>query len=99
MKTIEDFLDESVKAKSEFSNDFKELMLKYKQGDCVRVFIESVIEHAMHEYAKQCCDEQKLQCAENAKIGLRCKLGSSPKTVVSKTSILNTPNVVTTNTK
>lgn len=53
MKTIEECLDEAVKRKSEFSSDFKELMLKYKTGDYVRVFVESVIEEAMNIFAEQ----------------------------------------------
>lgn len=39
---------------------------------------------AMQEYAKQCCDEQKIQCAKDFSKGF---------------NPLSTPNVVTTNTK
>lgn len=64
MKTIEECLDDAVKRKSEYSDDFKELMIKFKKGDCVRVFVESVIEEAMQEYAKQTAIAQREACAE-----------------------------------
>ncbi|MCO6149067.1 hypothetical protein [Flavobacterium sp. NRK1] len=65
MKSLEECLDEAVKLKSEFSSNFKELLLKYKTGDCVRVFVESIIEEAMNIYARQMCDLQIEKCAEN----------------------------------
>ncbi|HYD92344.1 MAG TPA: hypothetical protein VEA37_12755 [Flavobacterium sp.] len=67
LKTPEFYLDEAVKAKSEFSKDFKELMLKYKRGDCVRVFVESVIEEAMLRHSKEACVEQKQNSLVNFK--------------------------------
>lgn len=55
---------------------------------------------AMQEYAQQCCDEQIASCAENSKLKPvpNCTYKGILQ-IIDKYSILNTPNVVTTNTK
>lgn len=93
MKTIEDFLNDAVKEKSEFSNDFKELLLEYKQGDCVRIFVESVIEHAMQEYASSRCEDQINDCYDfaNGYHFANIDIYNGSEAI---NQIINTPNVV-----
>lgn len=61
-------------------------------------YVPLIAKEAAQEYAKQCCDEQIKACAENA-TAYAVYSSDDDGTydgVVSKNSILSTPNVVTT---
>lgn len=57
---------------------------------------ELMIDECMQEYAKQCCDQQIVACAENSKLKPvpNCTYKGILK-IIDQDSILNTPNVVT----
>lgn len=100
MKTIEEIKNE-VSVKHGYES-FYFMLLHMYAGESKPIDVSDIISEAMQEYAKQCCEEQKNACAENAEIKTisECVVNSDEgyfdgyRVIVDKESILNTPNVV-----
>lgn len=65
--------------------DFTDLLIDYFNGDFYTQELESYIDEAMQEYAKQVCEHQREMCAEDLPI-------DTSKLAIS--CILNTPLAV-----
>lgn len=100
MKTAEQFFKETIAEYNKNATPMNVFSFSKKESE---LFIDMI-----EEYAKQCCEEQKLQCADNAKVIAGNLLERTPHNKhfwnmkhnlfveADRESILNTPNVVTT---
>lgn len=97
MKTIEE-----IKDKIAHQHGYKDFMDVLKSFDCAKstyTEVNFIINEAIQEYAKQCCEEQKKACWKNADVhydesGMMDNYIRTDCVAVDKDSILNTPNVV-----
>lgn len=88
MKTITEIKDQIAQ-----QHGYKDFLDVLKSFDCAKstyAEVNFIINEAMQEYAKQCCEEQKIQCSNDVQIFNEC---DDPSYKTAEESILSTPNV------
>lgn len=90
MKPLEEILDAS--AQKELFENFEQVRTCIDIGTITANTLTDIVKDAMQELARQCCDEQKIECSKSLVGGM---VNWEYINDV-KEAILNTPNVVTT---